>query len=435
MNTRIVSFLNNYLGKTLEFRVRLFNILAMAGIFVGGLMTVVTLFRGQMLQMSIDALSMLLSVALLIYSRKTGRYQQCYLITIVAIFFGVFTLLFLKAGGYKGGLPFYFVFAVVFTIFMLEGRKALVIASTELIYYTALCMYAYYNPTKIQHYATENTMLVYIIVGFTAVSIVLGITMYMHLKLYADQQRELEEKNAALNAINRLKTEFLADIAHELKTPLSVMSGYAQDGQKALYNHPELQDVQHDIQVINLEAERLAILVNQVLDVSKIEEGQLPFTMQENCLTEIVQKTLNMYAPMLAKNHNKLEFIVKEDIPLVLCDESRIMQVLVNLLSNATNHTKDGTIVLTIKTADNAAKITLADTGTGIAPEQMPFLFERFKTAARKQKAGGGRNTGTGLGLFICKHIVTAHNGLIEIESQSGKGTSVNFTIPLHNAP
>ncbi|MDL2272957.1 sensor histidine kinase [Oscillospiraceae bacterium OttesenSCG-928-G22] len=244
-------------------------------------------------------------------------------------------------------------------------------------------------------------------------------------------ERRAEADKEALARINELKTEFLANISHEMKTPLAVMSGYAQDSQKTLQDSPEYAEVEQGMKLIASEADRLALMVGQVLDVSKIDEGRMSLDAQLHSITEIIQGTLNLYAPVFGKGGNRIAFAPEEDLPSVLCDRDRTAQVLVNLLSNAARHTHEGTITVSAEKADDFVRVTVADTGEGIPPEQMPQLFERYKSGAKK--ARGGKETGTGLGLFICKHIVEAQGGGITVESDPGKGTSVALTIPAHS--
>ena len=244
-----------------------------------------------------------------------------------------------------------------------------------------------------------------------------------------ESERRIAAEKEALEQLNRLKTEFLSNVSHELKTPLAVMSSYAQQSQKALRDLPELREVELSMKRISSEASRLALMVTQVLDVSKIDEGRLSFNMRPRSIEEIIQNTLNTYAPLFSKNGNRLEFTSGEDLPEVLCDDVQIGRVLVNLLGNAARHTQGGVISVTAQEVDGTVCVTVADTGEGIPPELMPELFERFKTG--KENARGGKNTGTGLGLFICKYIVEGHGGEIRVESEPGAGTRVSFTLPL----
>ena len=249
-----------------------------------------------------------------------------------------------------------------------------------------------------------------------------------------ERQRDLlriaEEEKAMLERLDRLKTEFLGNVSHELKTPLTVMSSYAQYSQKTLADMPEMAEVENRMKLITSEADRLALMVTQILDVTRIEEGRMMLDPRPATLSAIMQRTINTYYPVFAKNNNRLRLKQGVDIPSVLCDEARISQVLVNLISNAARHTRDGEIAISAEMTDGFAAVTVSDTGEGIAAERLSSLFDRFKSHVG-EKAPAGRETGTGLGLYICKHIIDSHGGEITVHSVGGEGTTVRFTLPL----
>lgn len=255
-----------------------------------------------------------------------------------------------------------------------------------------------------------------------------------------ERQRDLlrlaEEEKAMLKRLDRLKTEFLGNVSHELKTPLTVMSGYAQYSRKTLAGMPEMAEAENRMMLIASEADRLALMVTQILDATRIEEGRMMIDPRPASIAAIIQKTVNTYYPVFSKNNNTLKIGRNAGLPSVLCDEARISQVLVNLISNAARHTRDGVITVSAEAAGSFAVVTVSDTGAGIAPEYLPHLFERFKSGAGQEE--GARNkteTGTGLGLYICRHIVETHGGKITLRSAPGEGTAVSFTLPLAQAP
>lgn len=239
-----------------------------------------------------------------------------------------------------------------------------------------------------------------------------------------EAQRRIAAEKAAVEQINQLKTEFLANVSHELKTPLTVMSGYAQDGERSLRDIPEAGDAERGMKLIASEADRLALMVGQVLDISQIDEGRMILDVRETSITELIQTAMETYYPVFSKNNNALR-LEPAALPPVMCDAARVMQVLVNLVANAARHTHDGTITIRAEQAGSMARISVVDTGAGIPPEEMATLFQRY----RKKKAPG--DTGAGLGLYISRHIVEAQGGELTIESQVGRGTVASFTLPL----
>jgi signal transduction histidine kinase len=302
--------------------------------------------------------------------------------------------------------------------------------------YIALCFYAHAHPEKINYYETNPDTFWGVLTCFFTASVSLGIAMFLHFKLYNEQQRELEqarqklaEENAMLERVNQLKSEFLANISHELRTPLTVISGYAQTARTTLSDLPETGSVADMMTLIASETERMSLMVGQILDVTRIDENSMVLAPTACSLTEVIQKTLSTYYPVLNKNNNKLSLKLPEDLPTAFADALRVSQVLVNLIANAIRYTKKGLIVVSAAAQGDFVEIAVTDNGEGIAPERLPLLFERYKSRD-SAKTQTGKSTGTGLGLFICKHIVEAHCGRIWIESREGAGTTVRFTLP-----
>lgn len=274
------------------------------------------------------------------------------------------------------------------------------------------------------------------IAGLIIVSVSLGATISVQVRLYDEQHQELEEAqkqlakdNAALEALNRMKTEFLGNVSHELKTPLTVMSGYAQTTRQ-LAQKPDTLDaeqVSRRMTLISSEAERLSLMVGQILDVTRMEEGRMVMEPVRCYAEESIHAAVSIHYPILNKNRSRLNIRMESGLPAVYADPARLSQVIVNLISNAVRFTTDGVITISAKPSESGLLICVSDTGCGIEAQRLPHIFERY---GKKQKSGGGQDTGTGLGLCICRHIVEQHGGAIWIESEEGHGTSVFFTLP-----
>ena len=245
-----------------------------------------------------------------------------------------------------------------------------------------------------------------------------------------ETERKLAAEKEALEDLNRMKTKFLGNISHELKTPLTVMSGYAQTIRQLAQGPGKLDNekVAHRMKLISSEAERLSLMVGQILDVTRMEEGRMSMELKPCYVDEIIHGAVETHYPMLNKNANRLEIQIERGLPAVNADSARISQVIVNLISNAVRFTANGLITISAKREDAHILICVTDTGSGINREQLPYIFERYY---HRQKSGGGQDTGTGLGLYICRNIVEQHGGSIWLESEEGRGTSVFFTLPV----
>ncbi len=277
-----------------------------------------------------------------------------------------------------------------------------------------------HNPT-----VSETAMLVFVL----AQTVSLFLMNNRVLGEAKEAEQRLAAEKTALESLDRMKTEFLGNIAHELKTPLAIVSGYAQESRKRLLEKNAADEtLPGQMQLICAETERMSLMIGQVLDVTRIDEGRMTITPQKASPVEIIQKTAETYFPMLNQNGSRLRLSLPESLPFVYADADRVGQVLLNLLSNAMRHTPNGQITIAAAKKEGFVEISVLDTGDGIDPELLPRLFTRYATGNKKTRTGSG----TGLGLFICKHIAEAHGGTISAENQPGGGACFRFTLPTH---
>jgi signal transduction histidine kinase len=237
---------------------------------------------------------------------------------------------------------------------------------------------------------------------------------------------ELGRLYRQLEAANQHKSEFLANMSHELRTPLNAVIGFSEVLKERMFG--ELNDKQAEyIDDIHSSGKHLLSLINDILDLSKIEAGRMELELSEFSLPEMLQSTLVLLRER-ASNHNiALGLEVAPGIDSVRADERKVKQVMLNLLSNAVKFTPDGgAINVRAAAASDAIEISVTDTGIGIAPEDQAAVFEEFKQvghdSARKAE-------GTGLGLALTKKFVELHGGTIRVESTLGKGSTFAFTL------
>ena len=263
----------------------------------------------------------------------------------------------------------------------------------------------------------------YVSVMIAAVLCVFAVFLVISAALSKKIADPVVSEHDMLVQVNAMKTTFLSDASHELKTPLAAMSGYAQDAELDLMQGGDRATVQNKLRRISSEANRMALMVTQILDATRIEEGRMVLEKAPCDLDSLVRKTVETYFAVLNKNNNRLILRIPIDLPKVNADSTRLQRVFVNLISNALKHTKDGTVLIKAEADDKTVTVTVKDTGCGISPEDLPHIWERYYK-------GKHAETGTGLGLFICKFIVESHGGTIGVESEAGKGTAFTFTLP-----
>ncbi len=239
--------------------------------------------------------------------------------------------------------------------------------------------------------------------------------------------RELELRNREVERANRLKSEFLASMSHELRTPLHSISGFADLLKEQIAG--ELNEKQkHYVERIKNAANHLLSLINDILDLSKIEAGRLELHQQPFEVSQSLTEVLDSLAPLITEKSLELENSVPPDITL-LADRMRFKQILLNLLSNAVKFTPNGgKIRITSSASERSLEMSVSDTGIGIPSEEQAAIFDEFHQVSETTK---GIKEGTGLGLPITRHLVESHSGKIWVESELGKGSRFTFRLPL----
>lgn len=243
--------------------------------------------------------------------------------------------------------------------------------------------------------------------------------------------------------VDRMKTEFTSTVSHELRTPLTSIQGFISLAKKKYENtiKPRLdlsdskvvrasEQISNNLEVVLAESKRLGELINDVLDISKMESGRIEWHMQHIDLAELLNSTLVSLRGLLDDKGLLLYLDVQDDLPEIVADRNRLIQVIVNLVSNAVKFTDQGSISIIARMDDDFVRISVADTGMGIHPKDHERIFDRF------QQAGSGNTLsdkpkGTGLGLAICRHIIETHGGEISLDSLPGKGSTFKIRLPL----
>ena len=422
--------LNRFFGKDLELRVRLFHVLAITGFLICVIMTGVSVAGQMWISAGINLFAGVVSFSLLIYSAKSKRYQFCYGVTIGVIFFLLFPSLFFFGGGYRGGMPFFFVFAVVFTVYMLDRKAAIGITVAELINYSVLCRVAYRYPHLVAQFPSEEAVVNDTIIGMVTVSISLGATMFLQVRMYRRQQAELEEARCRADDANEAKSTFLASMSHEIRTPIHMILGMNE----IIHRETRSAQVRDYSEKIDETSKMLLSLVDSVLDVSKIESGKMEL-MPENYETANLVGTLMLIGRThCQKKDLRFHADIAADLPLHLYgDLAHIRQIGANFLSNSAKYTSQGSVLLRVWKEPGSREdeillcISVSDTGIGIREEAIPTLFDAFT------RSGLDTNRyieGTGLGLKIVKELTELMDGTVEVESHPGQGSRFTVRIP-----
>jgi len=238
-----------------------------------------------------------------------------------------------------------------------------------------------------------------------------------------------------LRRLERVRRDFIANISHELRTPLASVRLLAETLEEAIDTDPE--KAQTFVEKIEVEVQYLTSLVSELLELSRIESGQVSMTIEPVQAEQLVRETMARMLPQAQRHRVILRTDIQQGTTLVAADSKQIARALVNLVHNAIKFTPSGGVIVigtALQAEGDAQRFFVRDTGIGIRPEELPRIFERFYKADRaRSKAdfigpGGG---GSGLGLAIARHVIEAHGGRITAESTVGQGSTFTFTLPL----
>ena len=261
------------------------------------------------------------------------------------------------------------------------------------------------------------------------------VVMYSHR--LEQKSRELEAATAELRAANerlkeldRLKDDFVTMVSHELRTPLTSIRTFSE----ILREDPHVDAAQRRkfLDIITKESERLTRLINQVLDLSKLDSGKADWQEARVDMREVISDTLTAMDQQFEERGIRVEARLPQRETSVIGDVDRMIQVMLNLLSNAVKFCDPGRGVIEIGLAEHrgSLRVDVRDNGAGISPQDQAVIFDKFRQGGDV----GGRAQGTGLGLHICRHIIEHHGGRLWVESRPGAGACFSFTLPAEHA-
>ena len=431
VSEKIQKILDKYLSKNLELRIQLYNLLAFAGIGAGIAAALIALVPETKSPVAAINLGIsFLSYALLRIAEKKRCYRLCSWVWVVLIFMIGFPALFFLCGGHKSGTSCFFILAVVFTALILNNREKGIAVAIEFVIYTACSLSVHYYPGIAVSFESDFIHTLHAVLNFLlCAALLLTILLMRNRMIYVrhgqieELNRELEARNETLLRYDRMKSDFLAAVAHEINTPLAVIAASSSDTLDLLGESPlNMDEIKHNQVVIDKRVKLIDSILLDLMDTVAIEQGRLSLNRQPVNMRELLTNICGAQFHKLDANENSLEYDIQPDLPEIWADPLRIEQVMVNLLTNAARHTKNGTITVGLKSSAKTQIVGVMDTGDGMDAETMRVVFKHYisKKAIYWQH---------GIGLVVCRRIIDAHGGEIWIESEEGRGTSVYFSI------
>ena len=244
----------------------------------------------------------------------------------------------------------------------------------------------------------------------------------------ASASAELRTANERLRQIDQVKDDFLATITHELRTPLTSIRAFSE----ILYDHPEIAPERREriLSTMMRETDRLTRIINQVLDLEKIESGTAAFQLTELNMRDLIAASIDATSQLFVERNVRVEVHLPDEVPPLLADQDRVVQVMLNLLGNAAKFCDQqrGWVGVLLEVEPDALRVDVSDNGRGISDQDQQLIFEKFRQA-HGQRADTSQ--GAGLGLTICREIITRHGGALWVLSEPGAGATFSFRLPL----
>ena len=419
---KIKDFIVRYFSKDKEIEITLFKILGVSGALISIISGAQSILSGISLSGGlIDFAAAFLSILLLWFVDKTGKYFIGYIVTEIGVFMALFAVLFFEMGGLEGSMTYFFAFGLVFSFLMFRGVLLIVMEILEVGFYLILCLYAYVNPGSTTPFENAEDKLIDQMAGIVLSGVGIGLIFLIYIYQYKKQQKIAYEASMA-------KSQFLANMSHELRTPINMMLGMNE----MIFRECNDEVIKEYTHKAGIAGEQLLSQVNQLLEFSKIDAGKGKVHIVAYDLYDLLDNLKAFYEK--EAQAKEIELVVNIDEGIVggmKGDFQKLTQILTNLLSNAVKYTKSGTITLSVEKSElteNTQRLlfSVKDTGIGIKGQELNRIFTAFERADIENN----RNIeGTGLGLSIAQTFAHALNTEIKVESKYGVGSRFYFEL------
>jgi len=429
MPKRIMESLNNYLYNSgYELDRRLYYLITGAGGIAGIIYMVVAFVTGAPF-LNILAAG-LVPFVFTIFGAFAGRYNCVNICAAASAFLlasVIFPLVFFTGGGINSGIECWFALGLVYIFLMLRGRAFIITLVLSVVSFASSYIISFNNNTGVGN-APGRDVYIRSFISILVIAMVIGVLVKFHRRIYNMEQKLSMKQQAELEEANRTKSRFLANMSHEIRTPINTVIGLNEMNLRDDINN----EVAENCINIQRASKMLLSLINDILDLSKIESGKMEIINRQYETGAMLSELVNIHWMRAYDKNLEFKLDISPDIPSMLYgDDIRIKQILTNMLTNAIKYTHKGSVTLQAKserTDTNHIKffISVSDTGIGIRKEDIKYLFVSFKRVDEKKNRA---IEGTGLGLAISHQLASLMNGEIKVDSIYQRGTT--FTLVL----
>ena len=425
--------IRRFFGEQLDIQHRLLNIILVAGITGVAFACFVSVVMHQNVYTQILSFVCLVLFILIFWIANSLKRSQLAIIIFSILFNNlVLPLLFFASGGIESGMPLWCLLGFILPFLLIKGRRCIVVFIINILEFSILVVYSYFHPEIIMK--MDNIKMVYtdMVITMIAGVVILASIFRYQTHIYEKQQNTIIKTVRDANEATKQKQDFISNVSHDIRTPMDSIIGFTELAKKNIDNPEKLTD---SLEKISRASKHLLNLVNEVLDISKIDSGKSVVEENMCSIHQIIDNVCQIMQHEIDQKKLKLEFdytMLDEDV--LSCDNLRLNQILLNLVSNAVKYSYQGgkiTISVIQLSCEDETKIInefhIKDEGCGMTPEFMEHVFEPFA----RDKTSAVSAEGTGLGLTIAKSLTEIMGGTVEVISELGKGSEFTAIIPL----
>ena len=420
-------------GEQFDIQHRLLNIILLVGILGVGFACINSIIMHQNIYTQIFSfVSLILFIVIFWVANKFKHVQLSVIIFSVVFNNLVLPGLYITSGGIEGGMPLWCLLGFIFPFLLIKGKACISVFIVAITEFILLIIYSYYHPEIIMKMENMKMVLIDMVITMIAVVVVIASIFRYQGHIYQKQQNTINKSIREANEAIMQKQDFISNVSHDIRTPMDSIIGFTELAKKNINNPEKLAD---SLEKISRASSHLLNLVNEVLDISKIDSGTTAIEEEMCSIHAIIDNVCQIMQHEIDHKRLKIEFdysMLDEDV--LSCDNIRLNQILLNLVSNAVKYSYDGgTILISViqLSSEDETKVInefhIKDEGCGMTPEFMDHVFEPFA----RDKTSPVAAEGTGLGLTIAKSLTEIMGGTIEVISELGKGTEFTVTIPL----